>query len=60
MLLLGCQAFSFQYYRVQTGRDWLLLELPDYIQGLEPGIVKSVPPTGTGPAAFSCTLEVAG
>lgn len=47
MLPLCCQAFSFQYYRVQTGCDWLLLELQDYMPGLEPGLMKTVPPTGT-------------
>lgn len=60
MLQLCCRAFSFQYYRVQTGCDWLLPELPDYIRGLELGIMKTVPPTGTGPAAFSCTPKAAG
>lgn len=38
MLQLCCRAFSFQYYRGQTGCDWLPLPEPsDYIQGLEPG-----------------------
>lgn len=60
MLQLCCRAFSFQYYRGQTGCDWLPLpEPPDYIQGLEPGIMKSVAPTGTGPAAYSWTLKAA-
>lgn len=45
MLQLCCRAFSFQYYRGQTGWDWLPLpEPPDYILGLEPGIMKSVAP----------------
>lgn len=58
MLQLCCRAFSFQYYRGQTGCDWLPLpKPPDYILGLEPGIMKSVAPTGTGPAAYSWTLK---
>lgn len=60
MLRLCCRAFSFQYYRGQTGCDWLPLpEPPDYILGLEPGIMKSAVPTGTGPAAYSWTLKAA-